>query len=134
MILNEEQVYSSIESYRKTLKLNQTEMAEIMGLKNKSAYSNMVKNKTMKFEYFLNLLHYSNKQPGYFLEEKSRYEQQNREPDAIQEPKVVRYSCPDCIEKQNEINRLNAKLVEIQDKYITLKDLTTEGNLKQQCG
>jgi hypothetical protein len=38
--------------------------------------------------------------------------------DLVNEPGVTTYSCPDCIKKQKEIDRLNSDIREVQKKYI----------------
>jgi hypothetical protein len=40
------------------------------------------------------------------------------EKNSVDEPGVTTYSCPDCIKKQKEIDRLQKEKDEIKDKYI----------------
>ena len=121
MNLNEDEIYFSLESYRNKMGYSQEKMAEIVGLATKQTYRNMINNKTMKFSYFINLINNTGLSSDYFLPIETRKEPQGRKEynndeqvNLSAEAKVTRYSCPDCIEKENTIKDLRANLNDLR--------------------
>lgn len=78
MNLNEDDIYNSLESYRNKMGYSQEKMAELVGLATKQTYANMIKNKTMKFSYFINLINNTGMSSDYFLNLSTRKEQQEQ--------------------------------------------------------
>jgi len=116
MILNESDIYDSIESYRNKVGFNQDKMAEIMGLESKQAYSNMIKNKTMKMIYFVNLINKTGTSYEHFLDQNANYKHSDVKLDKVEESKtkITLIGCPDCIEKENTIRDLRANLNDLR--------------------
>lgn len=130
MILNEEDVYNGFESYRNKNGLSQEQMAVLVGLKTKQAYGNMIKNKTMKLKYLINLINNTGVSSDYILNPETRKKQQgkdlNNPPENINiasDEKVTFYTCPDCIEKQKEINALKRENQLLEDKISLQNEL-----------
>lgn len=48
--------------------------------------------------------------------------------------KITIYSCPDCIEKQKEINLLNTELKEMNKKYIATLESLNSAASSRDCG
>jgi DNA-binding XRE family transcriptional regulator len=116
MSLNSEDIYNNIESFRNKHGLSQDRMAEIIGMSGKSAYSAMIKNKRMKFEYLINLINNSEMTIEQLFKESIKYEQEENSKQVVEEKSipVIKYSCLDCIEKQNTINDLRANLKDLR--------------------
>lgn len=85
---------------------------------------------------------YSNANPKWLLlgehpilfDEKLKQYEISESRNASSEPTVKTYSCPDCIDKQKEIDRLKEKLGDVQEKYIaTLEELQLK-NSNRHCG
>ena len=126
MNLSEQDIYDNLESYRNENGFSQDKMADIIGLSNKQAYLNMVKNKTMKLKYFINLINNTGLNPDYFLDKsmKSSSYSSNDRSLPIDDPKGKHFACPDCIEKGKEIEEqkevigeLKGELLELHRKY-----------------
>lgn len=121
MILKEEDVYNGFESYRNKNGLSQEQMAELVGLKTKQAYGNMIKNKTMKVKYLINLINNTGVSSDSILNIETRKKQPIKKsyaPDEninfIGDEKVTFYTCPECIEKENIIKDLRANLNDLR--------------------
>ena len=56
MSLNIDDIYNNLESFRNKHDYTLDEMAKLIGLSNKSSYKSMLKTKSMKLEYIVNLL------------------------------------------------------------------------------
>ena len=110
MILSENHIYDKLESFRNQRGYSQEKMAEIMGLSNKQAYSNMVKKKTMKMIYFINLINKTGLSAYEFFKD--------IEDNKASDVKMQYFSCPDCIEKQKKIDNLEHERDDFRNKYI----------------
>lgn len=138
MILNEEDIYNSIESFRNSRGLSQSKMADIMGLSNKQAYSNMIKKRTMKMVYFINLLNQYNLDPTFFLYQKnihthdSSNKSESKESDNNQytAPKSPEKRCdnPYCLKRISELENDKRLLTEYND---LLKAQLARGGLNE---
>jgi len=116
MNLSIQDIYDRVESVKTFHGYSQDKMAELMGLSNKQAYSNMIKKKTMKLKYLVNLANNSGESIDKFFT-KSTKEQLYKNFDNVTEstePEIKYFSCPDCIKKQKEID----ELLEYRQKYI----------------
>lgn len=67
MPVKEDDIYHSIERFKRKNGLSQEKMAAIMGLSTKQAYANMMKNHTMKLKYLVNIINHSQLPVDYFL-------------------------------------------------------------------
>jgi len=132
MILKEEDIYNGFESYRNKNGLSQEQMARLVGLSTKQAYGNMIKNRTMKVKYLINLINNTGVSSDMILNLGSRKEQHIVAPYTNEEQiniasdqKMTFYSCPECIEKETQIKAWKDKLL---DKCLELDEI----NLKYQ--
>lgn len=121
MILKEEDIYNAFESYRNKNGLSQEQMAELIGLRTKQAYGNMIKNKTMKLKYLINLINNTGISSDSILNVETIKKQQNEKiynPEEsvnfISDKKVTFYTCPDCIEKEKTIVDLRNNLKDLR--------------------
>jgi DNA-binding XRE family transcriptional regulator len=119
MILKEEDIYNGFESYRNKNGLSQEQMAHLVGLSTKQAYGNMIKNRTMKLKYLINLVNNTGVSSDVILNLGSRKEQQSIQPYPLDErvnlasdEKLTFYNCPECIEKEKQIKIWKDKLLE----------------------
>ncbi|WP_319228470.1 hypothetical protein [Draconibacterium orientale] len=117
MILKEQDIYDNLESFRNKNSYSQSKMAELMGLSNKQAYSNMVKNKTMKMIYFVNLLNHSNLDVSRFFYSDHTYTDVSRKNNGPEEPSIITYSCQDCIKKEKTIQDLR-ETISLQNELL----------------
>jgi len=118
MNLNSEDIYSNIESFRNKHGYTLEKMAEIIGMSDKSAYSGMIKNRRLKFKYFINLLNNTDLTADQLLFSSTKYQQANTKVDKVQdeEIKVRSFSCPDCIEKDKETELWKSKFYALCDE------------------
>ncbi len=132
MNLNEQNIYDNLESYRNNKGYNQTEMAEIVGLATKQAYSRMISNKTMKLAYLINLVNNSDISLDKLFD-KSR--STIKQLDIAEEGSDMKfYSCPDCRPREKEI-KMQAKIIKDMEYTINIQKELIE-NLKivnEQC-
>lgn len=122
MILNTEEIYANLDSLRKKKGYSQDKMAELIGMGGKSAYSKMLKLKSMKLEYLVNLLNNTDITFEQLSGLSSKYKPVETKVDKVEEKTTVvtTFSCPDCISKQREIDALNKALdakEELLEKY-----------------
>ncbi len=119
MILNSEDVYDNIESYRNKQGYSQDKMAEIIGMSGKSAYSAMIKNRRMKFEYLINLLNNSTMTVDQLFRGSTKYEHQQSKKGDVEEidTEIKAFSCTDCVSKQKEIELLKL-LLDTKDELL----------------
>lgn len=125
MNLNEDDIYNSIESYRNKAGYNQDKMAEIMGLESKQAYSNMIKNKTMKMIYFINLINKTGVSYQHFLDTISTKQPYKNE----EKPQVLEDGCALCREKDKRIAD-KEEIIRGLNKTIDLLEFSLGKNLK----
>ena len=112
--------------------LSKSAAGRIAGL-SPQGFNTMMDKETMTVSNLEKYAKYFKVSISYFYE--SEYNFVENETIAVAEVEdKYQIKCKWCLEKQSEINRLNAMLVEVQDKYIKLKDSTTETDLKQKCG
>lgn len=150
MNLNEHDIYNSLESYRNKMGYSQEKMAELVGLATKQTYANMIKNKTMKFSYFINLINNTGLSSDYFLNISTRKEQQApiipgttpgsakkygevAHHNMVNDEKLKYYSCLDCIQKEEKIKDLRENINDLR-KHIALLELGLGKSLKSDCG
>lgn len=120
MNLSIQDVYDSVESFRQVNGFSQDKMAEHMGLSNKQAYSNMIKNKTMKLKYIVSLVNNTGESIEKFFSKSTNQQQyinKNILSHAI-EPEVKYFNCPECINKQKELEKAERERDDYRQKYI----------------
>ena len=130
MILKEEDIYNGFESYRNKNGLSQEQMALLVGLKTKQAYGNMIKNKTMKVKYLINLINNTGVSSDSILnlETRKKHQNQNLYPpeenvNLISDEKMTFYTCSDCIEKQKDIEWLKKENKLLEDNIALQNEL-----------
>jgi transcriptional regulator with XRE-family HTH domain len=120
MNLSIQDIYDRVESLKTFNGYSQDKMAELMGLSNKQAYSNMIKKKTMKLKYLVNLVNNSGESIDKFFT-KSTKEQLYKNNDissVITEPEIKLFHCQECINKQNKLEQAEKERDDYRQKYI----------------
>ena len=121
MNLNEQNIYDNLESYRNNKGFNQTEMAGIVGLATKQAYSRMISNKTMKLAYLINLVNNSDISLDKLFD---RGKSTIKQPDIVEEGSEMKfYSCPDCRPREIEIKKQAKRIEELEYTISVQKEL-----------
>jgi len=104
MNLSISEVYKKIENYRNSKGYSEEKMAGIMGLSNRQAYHNMIKNKTMKMTYFINLINKTD------IDLLSFFNLSGNEFQIANDP------CPECLEKEKKLKEMEEDLKELEEK------------------
>lgn len=128
MDLNEDDIYNSLESYRNKMGYSQEKMAELVGLATKQTYANMIKNKTMKFSYFINLINNTGLSSDYFLNLTPRKEQQEQK--IYKEVEVIKDFIEENYERKCPVCATKDKLILSYEKQIELLEFQLGKNRK----
>lgn len=75
-------------------------------------YSAMMNNHTMTVKKLEEVAELTKKPVSYFFTNNNEDDDHN-----LSEPKITTYSCPECINKQKELEKANQKIQELQEKY-----------------